>query len=273
MTAATIQRLRRDLEAWARHEGHHRFLHDDQTAQLEQALGDPSRRTQANVAAWLLGTWHLGQGMAQVLGGDVLGFDQARIGQALRRAALLARAHQTPPPRRGRAPRLPFSLVHGAWTALFGLALRDPRAEPLFALLLQLPDASFGERDWLPLFVRELLALRAGRRPMLSARLGPFQDVLQHWTGDAGLFARDLAAVCEWHLGAVRGAGAVLDDPACWLYPLVVFAIRDVRQWLDLPTPKVEHPLMHTNLGQMAPRTPWPDDEFVRRLERDDRGR
>lgn len=268
MTAATIQRLRRDLEAWAQHDGHRRFLHDEQMTQLEQALGDPGRRAQANVAAWMLGTWHLGQGMAHVLDGDVLGFDQARIGQALRRAALLSRAERPAPRRRGAAARLSFSLVHGAWTALFGLALRDPAAEPLFTLFLQLPDASFGDRDHLPLFVRELLTLRAGHRPMSSARLGPFQDVLQHWTGDLGLFARDLAAVCEWHLGAVRGAGAVLDDPACWLYPLVIFAIRDVRQWLDLPTPKVEHPLLHTNLGQMTPRTPWPDDELVRQLER-----
>ena len=271
MSLATITSLRRGLVEWAHRGGNEKFLRDDQEAQLQRVLGDPARRTQANVAAWMLGTWHLGHGMLRVLDGDSGGFDDARSGQSLRRASLIARARHQTGPRRGARAKLPFSLLHGAWTALLGLALHDPAAEPLYDYLRQLPDITFREQDHLPLFVRELLTLRSGRRANLSARLGPFEPVLQHWTGSDRLLARALEDLLDWHLQQARGSGAAYDDPACRLYPLEVIAVRHVREWLELATPRVDHPLMHHNLGTMAPRTPWPEHEFAARLERQSR--
>jgi hypothetical protein len=267
MSSASIQTLRRGLSEWAQHEGHQRFLRDDQQVLLEEFAGVPERRTQANVAAWMLGTWQLGNGMHRVLEGDAEGFDEARVGQSLRRAALLSRARHQRAPRRGPRPRLPFSLLHGAWTALLGLALDDPDAEPLYELLLSQPDASFGASDHLALFARELLLLRAAKMPTLSSRLGPYQDVLQLCDGASEVLALRLSRVLDRHLAEAGRAGADFDDPACRLYPVEVIAVRNVRQWLELPTPKVEHALMFTNLGQMTPRTPWPDSELALRLE------
>jgi hypothetical protein len=104
MSSASIQTLRRGLSEWAQHEGHQRFLRDDQQVLLEEFAGVPERRTQANVAAWMLGTWQLGNGMHRVLEGDAEGFDEARVGQSLRRAALLSRARHQRAPRRGPRP-------------------------------------------------------------------------------------------------------------------------------------------------------------------------
>jgi hypothetical protein len=91
---------------------------------------------------------------------------------------------------------------------------------------------------------------------------------MQHWGGDERLFARALAEVLDWHLQSARGSGAEFDDPACRLYPLEVLALQNVRKWLELSTPKVDHPLMHGSLGRLRPRSPWPPHELARRLER-----
>jgi len=274
MSLATMTSLRRSLQEWAQREGHQKFLRDDQAAQLRSVLGNPNRRTQANVAAWMLGTWHLGYGMLRVLEGDADGFDEARIGQGLRRASLLSRARHQQGPRRGRSrAKLPFSLLHGAWTALLGLALDDPGAEPLYELLLAQPDIAFSEKDHLPFFTRELLALRNNRRPNMSSRLGIYEDVILQWNGDARLFARHLQDMLDVHLDEAQRAGATFDDPALRLYPVEVIALRNVRDWLELPTPKVDHALMHGNLGQMSPRTAWPQHDLLQRLERDAGGR
>ena len=89
-----------------------------------------------------------------------------------------------------------------------------------------------------------------------------------HWRGDDHVLALRLAAVLDWHLTESRRTGGAFDDPGCRLYPVEIVAIRNVRRWLDLTSPKVDHALMATNLGTMAPRTPWPGDELVRRLSR-----
>ena len=91
---------------------------------------------------------------------------------------------------------------------------------------------------------------------------------MQHWRGDERLLARALADALDWHLQRTRGPGADFDDPACRLYPLEVLAVCSVRAWLELPTPKVDHPLMHGNLGKMRARTSWPQHDLARRLER-----
>lgn len=271
MSLATVTTLRRTLFEWAQRDGNRKFLCDDQEAQLRRVLDDPSRRTQAHVAAWMLGTWHCGNGMLRVLEGDPEGFDQAREGQGLRRAALLARAaapNAIGGARRGTKARLPFSLLHGAWTALLGLSLHDPGAGPLYDFLLGLPDIVFTEHDELPFFVRELLSLRAGKRPNMTSRLGPYEEVLLHWHADDRVLGRTLEDLLDLHLKQARGTGAVFDDPACRLYPLEVHAVLRVREWLELSTPRVDHPLMHQNLGRMQPRTPWPQSELVARVER-----
>jgi hypothetical protein len=275
MSLAAITSLRRQLHEWQGRAANQRFLQHDQEVQLRESLPDPKRRPQVHVAAWMLGTWHLGHGLYSVLEGDSAGFDEARIGQALRRCSLLLRErHQGAAPRRaGGASRLPFSRLHGAWTALLGLALGDPGAERLYELLRDEPESSFADGEHLPLFVRELLALHAGQRPTLTPRLGPYHETLMHWTGDARVLAQRLAGLLDLHLDAASGPGASFDDPPCKLYPVEVLAVRAVRDWLGLATPKVDHPLMFTNLGTMQPTRPWPQHELVQRLEQELRRR
>lgn len=275
MSLQAITTLRRQLHEWAERGGNRKFLQHDQEAQLEASIGVPQRRTQTHVAAWMLGTWHLGHGMLRVLDGDGEGFDEARLGQGLRRTSLLLRAsHQDQRPSvRGRSGALPFSRLHGAWTALLGLALHDPGADPLYELLRDEPEASFPEGEPLPLFTRALLILHAGGKPTLTPRLGPYQEALMHWHGDGRVFAQHLATLLDLHLEGTRPAGAPFDDPGCKLYPVEVLAVRSVREWLSLPMPKVDHPLMHGNLVQMAPSGAWPKHELLQRLERELRRR
>jgi hypothetical protein len=259
LSLTAITSLRRTLSEWAGREANQKFLQRDQESLLRASFGDPRRRPQLHVAAWMLGTWHLGCGFADVLDGNGRGFDAARKGQALRRCSLLLRHDHQQPLRRT--------------TALLGLALHDPGAEDLYDLLRRQPDQAFGEGDHLPLFVRELLTLRAGERPRLTPRLGPYHEALMHWTGDQRVLGQQLALVLDLHLQQARGNAAPFDDPSCQLYPVEVLAVRNVRDLLGLPTPKVDHPLMFTNLVTMPPPGPWPTDELVARLERELRSR
>ena len=273
MTQTAITSLQRSLTEWADKPANEQFLRRDQEALLGPALGDPLRAPQVHVAAWMLGTWHLGHGFVQAMAGNVRGFDEARTGQALRRCALLLRQHHQQPLRRTSGSRLPFSPLHGTLTALLGLALHDPGCEPLYELLRRQPDGAFEATDHLPLFTRELLALRAGERPVVTPRLGPYQDVLMHWHGEPRLLAQALADVLDLHLEQTRGAGATFADPPCQVYPLEVIAVQHVRQWLELGNPKVEHAMMFTNVATMQPTGPWPGHDLVQRLERQLRGR
>lgn len=269
MSLTAITSLRRSLTEWAERPANRQFLQRDQEAQLATSIGAAQRRPQVHVAAWMLGTWHTGHGLWRVMAGDGLGFDEARQGQALRRCSLLLRDRHQPAAGRG----LPFSLLQGALTALLGLALHDPAAEPLFDRLRRLPESAFGDDDHLALFARELLTLRAGERPTVTNRLGPYQEVLSHWQSESRVLAQRLADVMELHLERARTGKAPFDDPAARLYPFEALAVRHVRDWLGLTTPKVEHALMFTNLGQMQPSTPWPPHEVVQRLERELRRR
>lgn len=273
MSLAVLTTLTRNLSEWASRTANEKFLRTDQEQQLTDSIGDPRRRPQVHVAAWMLGTWHLGHGFLQVMNGNGRGFDEARIGQGFRRCSLLLRASSQQPLRRTSASKLPFSQLQGTLTALLGLALHDPGAEALHDLLRGQPDTAFGEEDHLPMFVRELLTLRAGERPSVSPRLGPYHEVLTHWTGDQRLFALRLAETLDVHLEQVGGQGSTFADPPCQIYPLEVLAVLRVREWLGLPNPKVDHPLMFTNLVMMQPDAPWPQNELLQRLERTLRSR
>jgi hypothetical protein len=269
MSLTAITSLRRSLTEWAERDANRRFLQRDQETQLAAAQRDPQRRTQVQVAAWMLGTWHLGHGLWQVLEGDAAGFDEARQGQTLRRCSLLLRLRQQPAGGRG----VPFSLLQGALTALLALALHDPDAGPLFEGLRSLPERAFGADDQLALFARELLALHAGERPVVTTRLGPYQDVLAHWHSEPRVFAQRVADLLELHLQQARAGKAPFDDPSVRLYPFTALAIRHVRDWLGLPMPRIEHALMFTNLGTMQPTTPWPTLAAAERLEQELRRR
>jgi hypothetical protein len=268
MSHAAITTLRRQLQEWVSRAANEKFFGRDQETQLRESLPEPRRRPQVLVAAWMLGTWWLGRGLQRVLEGDGDGFDEARAGQGLRRCSLLLRERQQGAAlRRTGGQRLPFSRSHGAWTALLGLALHDPGADALYELLRGEPESSFADGEHLALFVRELLALHAGERPTLTPRLGPYHEVLMHWHGEPRVFAQHLADVLDQHLDAVRTGGA-FDDPPLRLYPVEALAVRAVREWLGMPMPKVDHPLLFTNLGTMTPARPWPQHELVQRLER-----
>ena len=261
-----ITSLARNLTEWADRPANQRFLQDEQEAVLQAAAGG-QQTPQVPVAAWMLGTWHLGRGFCRVLRGDVRGFDEARTGQALRRCSLLLRYRNRSFDRR-RATGLSFSLPQAGLTVLLGLALEDPNAEPLFEVVRTLPDRAFKDKDQLPLFARDLLTLRAGKRSSHSAQLGQYQDVLLQWTGDERVLALRLATVLDLHLQEVTGKGGTFEDPPSRLYPLEAIAVLKVRQWLELPAPRVEHALMFTNLVTMKPTGPWPSNQTVTRLER-----
>lgn len=260
--SSKITTLARGLHEWVERPANERFLVHEQEAILAGIA--PGRATpQAPVAAWLLGTFRLARGFARVLRGDGRGFDEARLGQALRRCSLLLRL------RDGTAGRdLPFSLPQASLCALLGLALDDPAAEPLHDALRGLPDRRFGPGDELCLFTRELLRLAAGQRCTITAGLGAYAEILTHWDAGGHHFAQRLADALELHLQQVGGKVATFEDPPCRLYPVEVFAVRGVRLFCELPMPKVEHALMFTNLATMPVQGPWPADSLTAKLER-----
>ncbi|MCR9244797.1 MAG: hypothetical protein NXI31_07180 [bacterium] len=258
-----ITSLARGLTEWADRPGNAKFLGREQ----ELILTEQAHGPQAPVAAWMLGTWRLGHGFARVLRGDGRGFDEARTGQALRRGSLLLRRPGDRGNRR-QTGKLPFSLPQLTLTTLLGLALHDPDAESVYDVMLELPDRAFGERDSLALYARELLLLRAGRRPSLPPQLGSYREILLHWNGNQDVLALRLADVLELHLEAAGRTGSAFEDPSARLYPLEIVATANVRRWLDLPTPKVEHAMMFTNLVTMKPASDWPRDPLVAAIER-----
>ncbi len=257
-----ITSLERSLNEWADRGANEKFMRVEQERVLSEPIGP-----QTPVASWMLGTWNLGHGFARVLRGDGRGFDEARTGQALRRCSLLLRSRSRQSGRRS-ASDLPFSLPQAALTVLMGLALDDPGGEPLYEAVAGLPDRAFGDHDQLALFARDLIALRSGRRGSHSNQLGPYREILLQWTGDHHVFALRMAELLDVHLQQVSGKGAAFEDPPCRLYPLEAIAVRSVRSWLDLKTPKIEHALMFTNLVTMKPKGAWPGDPIVQRLER-----
>ena len=278
MAAANPTSLERRLLDWADRPHTARFYRDGQLQQIEAALRDPRRTTQLSIGAWMLGTWYLGSGQARVLRSDLAGWDDVRIGQALQRTGLLLRAQRTARrTRHGDVPDLP--VLQGANCIATGLALDDPGGEPLCEIFRGLPDGAFNsasdggaDRDAWPLFVRELLELRAGRRPAVTPRLGPYGEILTGWLDDPALLARRLARLLDHHLERTRGSPgspAEFEEPGVLMFPVSVLAVRSVRATLGLPMPKVEHPLMFTNLLHSAPRGPWPADPLVARLERE----
>lgn len=257
--------LARQLQGWALDPANARYFCTGQLQQIETALADPRRTTQLSIATWLLGTWRLCGGQHRVLEGDSGGWDEARIGSGLLRASLQIRAQRRM--RRTRSGDVPDLLpLHAAHGAALALALQDPDAEELLEAIRALPDAFFGPDDAYPWFVRALLSLRAGGRPQVSPRLGPYADVLRHWHGDASLFARKLAGMLDHHLEQTVAHGTFAEPPVR-LFPAELFAVRAVRRDLDLPMPKVEHALLYTNLATMQPDGPWPRDPLLARLQ------
>ena len=271
MAAASLTSLERQLQDWADKPATERYYRAGQLQQIEAALADRRRTTQLSIATWMLGTWHLGHGEARVLRTDLGGWDEVRLGLSFQRTALLLRAARAVrATRQGEVPDLP--VLQAANCVATGLALADPAGEPLCASYRQLPDACFADDDAWPLFVRGLLALRAGERPIVTPRLAVYGEVISHWHGDPGLFARRLAAVLDRHLERTRGGPGrpvEFEEPGMLLWPAEVLAVRSVRAGLELPMPKVEHALMFTNLVNSAPRGPWPDDPLLLRVQRE----
>lgn len=263
-----ITSIARGLTEWADRPANARFLGTEQQRVLEEHGDGP----QAPVAAWMLGTWRLGHGFARVLRGEVRGFDEARTGQALRRCSLLLRDRSRQHDRR-QATDLPFSVPQLAMTALLGLALGDPGGEPVYDALTALPDRAFQGQDELALFARELVRLRNGQRGTIPPQLGEYREVLLHWQGDDHVLALRLAAMLDRHLRGVDRPGSLFEDPSSRLYPVEALAVQNVRRWLELKTPKIDHALMFTNLATMRPKEGWPQDPLVRQLERRTRRR
>ena len=268
MPAPPLTTLIRRLQDWADKPANARYYRDGQILQIEAALADPRRTTQLSIAAWMLGTWYLGSGQARVLRTDLGGWDDVRLGLCFQRTSLLLRGQRgSRRPRGGDVPDLP--VLHSANCAAIGLSLGDPDGEHLFAMHRDLPDRCFAEHDAWPLFVRELLALRAGERPVVTPRLGLYADVLMHWHGDEELLARRLAALLDHHLERTRTTPeltAEFEDPGVLLLPVEVMSVSAVRADLELAMPKVEHPLMFTNLLNSSPRGPWPTDPLLQRI-------
>jgi hypothetical protein len=94
-----------------------------------------------------------------------------------------------------------------------------------------------------------------------------------HWKGDERLLGRAMSDLLDWHLKEARGAGKNYEDPACRLYPVEIIAIQNVREWTELTMPRVDHPLMHSNLATTKPSLSWPSHEFATALERNTHSR
>jgi hypothetical protein len=279
MAIANVTGLQRRLQEWSQQAATERTFHLGPAQVIgegtDASLRDPGRTTQLSIAGYLLGTWHLGCGQAQVLANEPVGWERVRLGAAMQCTALQLRARRPlRHTRQGSAVDLPIG--PSANCIAVSLALQNPHAEDLCAAFAALPDACFLPGDDWPLFVRALLWLRAGERPTLSPRLGAYGDVLAVWSGDLGLLARRLASLLDLHLErthGVPGARAAFDEPGVMLFPAEVLAVRAVRQSLELPWPKVEHALMYTNLatadlyGSDLHRT-WPVDPLLSRLQR-----
>lgn len=270
MATTNVTSLIRRLQDWVQQPAQERNYLRGPLQMVDAALADSRRTTQLSIASSLLGTWYLARGEVAVLGGAVQGFDEARLGTGLLRAALLLRC----PRQRGRGrPRDGSDLPHrqAAHCICLGLALGDPDGDELAAAYAALPETVFGDDEPFPLFVHTLLQLRDGARGGATPRLGPYFDVVQAWNSDPSLFARCLAGALDFHLDETRGSpgnAAAFDEPGVMLFPAEALAVRAVRRELDLPWPKVEHPLMFTNLVTMAPEGPWPTDSLLARIER-----
>jgi hypothetical protein len=258
--------LQRRLLDWADDASHARYFDAGQRQQIEAALADPRASAALAVAAWMHGTWWLGHGQARVLRGEQRGWDEARAGLRFQLASLQLRRRRFD----GGSLPAPAEVQQLADASGIALAMADPDAEEPLDLCRRLPDAALTGSGWTR-FVRELLALRAGARPAVSPRLGPYEEVVAHWTGDEELLARRLAGLLDLHLERARdprGRAGDFGQPPLWLYPAEVLAVRAVRRTLGLRTPKVEHPLMFTNLATTAPDDDWPSTPLLERVER-----
>ncbi len=270
MVRTNVTSLHRRLQEWTQQPAQERNFYRGPLQMIDTALADPRRLTQLSIATWLLGTWHLACGQVAVMAGDSAGWDEVRLGAACQRTALLLRCRRRTP-RGGRDDATDLPVLQAANCICLSLALGDPDAEELFGAYAALPDSSFGADPAYPLFVRELLALRAGQRPVVTPRLDLYGEVLQHWHGETLVLQRRLIAVLDHHLDHTQGAPgkpAAFDEPGVLLYPAELLAIRAVRVDLEHGWPKVEHPLMFTNLATMTPIGPWPDDSLLRRIAR-----
>ncbi len=267
MALADVTSLQRRLREWSLQPSNERNYLRGPQQMILAALDDPRRVTQLSVSGYLLGTWHLGCGQLDVLSGNATGWDRVRLGVAFQRTALWLRCSRRTQSRRGEGADLPA--LQTANCVVLALALNDPDCEELLAAFAALPDDRFGEADAYPLFVRELLALRDLKRPVFTPRLGIYGDVLQAWTSDDHTLSRRLHALCEYHLTRTRGAPgspAEFDEPGMMLYPAEILAVAAVRKCLDLRTPKVEHPLMFTNLVATSASGSWPSDPLLQRM-------
>jgi hypothetical protein len=269
MASTNPTNLERQLLDWADKPATARYYRDGQIQQIEAALADPRRTTQLSIGAWMLGTWHLGCGQARVLRSDLTGWDDIRLGVMYQRTSLLIRARRVvKATRQGDVPDLP--VLQAANCTAMGLSVGDPDGELLYEAFRTLPDACFGDNDSWPLFVRELLNIRAGERPVVTPRLGIYSEVLLGWNDDPALFARRLQAILDHHLQSTRGQPgepAIFEEPGMLLYPAEVLAVRRIRTDLEMNMPKVEHALMFSNLVQSAARGPWPVDPLLTRLQ------
>ena len=263
--------LERQLLDWADKPATARYYRDGQIQQIEAALADSRRTTQLAIGAWMLGTWHLGSGEASVLRNDLLGWDDVRLGVAFQRTALLIRAKRVIKlTRQGSVPDLP--VLQAANCCALGLSLDDGEGELLFEAFRTLPDACFGEHDAYPMFMRELLNIRAGERPVVTPRLGSYGDVLLSFHDDPSLLARRLAILLDHHLNSTQSKPdepASFEEPGMMLFPAEVLAVRSVRLSLELRMPKVEHPLMFTNLVNSVPRGKWPVTPLLTQIQRE----
>lgn len=269
MPPTDVTSLTRRLREWTLQPSTERNFCRGPQQMIESALADPRRTTQLSISGYLLGTWHLGCGELAVLQGDPTGWDRIRLGVALQRTSLWLRCVEGDAKRRSDGPDLP--LLQTANCAALVLALDDPSpiGERLLEACAGLPDDRFAETDAWPSFVRELLALRQQRRPVLSPRLGPYGEVLLAFHANDLVLANKLQELCDLHLQRTRGtptAPAEFDEPGVMLMPVAVLAVRAVRKSLDLRTPKVEHAMMFTNLVQTSPSGPWPEDPWLSRL-------
>ncbi len=88
-----------------------------------------------------------------------------------------------------------------------------------------------------------------------SRDLGPYADLFRYWD-DPTSIAGAIRKMCDYHCQNMidKGLDEEFDVAPFDLYPVEILAVYKIRERLGLETPIIEHPLLATPMGSLAPR-------------------
>ena len=117
------------------------------------------------------------------------------------------------------------------------------------------------------IFILQLYCLWRGKRgECLEWDAGPYNAVIDAWKSPRSL-QRAIVRICDFHCqnSAPQGSGEFWQHEY-GLVPFEVAALYRVREWLNLPTPVVQHPLLDSPFARIL--VPVPGLQFDPLLDR-----